>query len=228
MTAIVFDLDGTLIDSAPDLRAAVNMMLTGEGQAPLDLATITSFVGNGLPHLVKLAMGARAMDMTRAATLTQTVLEHYTAGNGALTTLYPDARAVLHALHGDGHRLGLCTNKPIAPARDILGHFGLTDLFSAVIGGDSLSTRKPDPAPLRATFEALGSTGIYVGDSEVDAETARRAGVPFALFTEGYRKTPVEDLPHTWSFTNFASLPGIVVQSQNAPVNASAQTITRP
>lgn len=213
MKTIVFDLDGTLIDSAPDIRAAVNRMLAGEGLEPLDLATITSFIGNGLPHLVKLVIDARGLDMARHDALTATVLDHYNAGNGELTTLYPHVRAVLESLHRDGHPIGLCTNKPVAPTRDILDHFGLTDLFSVIIGGDSLPQRKPHPAPLLAAFEALGGPGIYVGDSEVDAETAQRAGMPIALFTEGYRKTPVADLPHTWSFSDFADLSAIIATS---------------
>ena len=214
MSAIVFDLDGTLIDSAPDIRAAANGMLKEEGRDPLDLATITSFIGNGLPNLVGLVIEARRLDMARHEALTARVLDHYTAGNGALTKLYPNVRDVLETLHRDGHHLGLCTNKLIAPTRDILGHFGLTNLFRVVIGGDSLAERKPHPTPLLATFEALGSPGIFVGDSEVDAETARRAKIRFALFTEGYRKTPVAALPHDWSFGDFLVLPAIVATTK--------------
>lgn len=217
MKTIVFDLDGTLIDSAPDIRAAVNLMLEGEGLAALDLATITSFIGNGLPHLVKLVIGACGIGLARHPALTAIVLEHYNAGDSALTTLYPGVREVLKTLHRDGHKLGLCTNKPIEPTRDILEHFGLTELFSVVIGGDSLTRRKPHPAPLLAALKALGGPGIYVGDSEVDSETAQRAEIPFALFTEGYRKTPVAVLPHDWSFSDFASLPAIVASSKNLP-----------
>lgn len=215
MISIVFDLDGTLIDSAPDLGAAVNRMMSDEGQEPFDLPTITSFIGNGLPRLVELAMGAREMDMTRHAALTQDVLGHYKSANGAYTTLYPGAIESLNTLKTNGHLLGLCTNKPIDAARDVLEQFDLGDLFGAVIGGDSLATRKPDPAPLLATFEALGTPGIYVGDSEVDAETAQRAEVPFALYTEGYRRTPVAVLPHKWSFSDFNALAAIVASAEN-------------
>ncbi len=210
MNAIVFDLDGTLIDSAPDLGAAVNRMLADQALEPLDLPTITSFIGNGLPQLVRLAMMARAMDMTRHDALTEVVLGHYKAAAGAFTTLYPGVRAALNDLQQGGYALGLCTNKPIGPARDVLDQFDLNHLFGAVIGGDSLATRKPHPAPLLATFDALGASGIYVGDSEVDAETAQRAGVAFALYTEGYRKSPVAVLPHKWAFSDFAALPAIV------------------
>ena len=215
MISIVFDLDGTLINSAPDLRAAVNLMLSDQGYDPLDLPTIVSFIGNGVPNLVRLAMQARDIDMSRHDALTADVLDHYKAGNSALTSLYPGVRTALETLHNDGHALGLCTNKPIDPTREILAHFDLTDIFSAVLGGDSLANRKPHPDPLLATFKALGAPGIYVGDSEVDAETAKNADIPFALYTEGYRKSPVTLLPHKWSFSDFASLTDIVATSQN-------------
>jgi len=222
MISIVFDLDGTLIDSAPDLRVAVNRMMANEGQEAFDLATITSFIGNGLPRLVELAMAARDMDTTRHAALSKDVLSHYKSANGAFTTLYPGVLDALNLLKTNGHPLGLCTNKPIDATRDVLEQFALGDLFGAIIGGDSLATRKPDPAPLVATFDALGTPGIYVGDSEVDAETAQRAEVPFALFTEGYRKTPVAVLPHKWSFSEFGALTAIVASALDSAENISA------
>lgn len=210
---IVFDLDGTLIHSAPDIHAACARMLEEEGIAPLDLATITSFVGNGLPHLVKLVIGATPLDMADHAALSQRVLDHYNAVSGELTRPYDGVLAALDALAAQGHRLGVCTNKPEAPARDILRLMGL-DRLDCVIGGDSLPQRKPDPAPLHHAFQALGEgPALYVGDSEVDVETAHRAGVPFLLFTEGYRKTPIAELPHHASFDDFAGLSALVARA---------------
>ena len=123
--------------------------------------------------------------------------------------------AALEALQAQGHVLGLCTNKPLAPTHAVLDHLNLSRFFGAVVGGDSLPVRQPDPAPLQATLAALGANPhktLYVGDSEVDAETAQRAGLPFLLFTEGYRKTPVEDLPHRAAFRDFADLAGLVAR----------------
>ena len=214
MRAIVFDLDGTLIDSAPDIQAAVNRMLAGEELAPLDRATVISFVGNGLPKLVERVMAVRGIDAKRHGDLTQVTLNHYNAASSELTQPYPNMVKALEQLQAEGFLIGLCTNKPEAPARKILDDMGLARFFGAVLGGDSLSVKKPDPEPLRAVFRALGvESGLYVGDSEVDAATAEAAGVPFALFTLGYRKTPIEDMPHDHAFDDFAALPGIAVQA---------------
>ncbi|CUH82437.1 phosphoglycolate phosphatase [Tropicibacter naphthalenivorans] len=212
MARIVFDLDGTLIDSAPDIHLAVTRFLEEEGVATLDLPTITSFIGNGLPHLVRLVINATPLRIEHHARHTKRVMEHYDAVNGQLTRLYPGVRETLNVLQGQGHQLGLCTNKPSAPTRAILDEMGLIH-FQAVVGGDSLPTRKPDPDPLNAAFAELGEgPEIYVGDSEVDAETARRAHVPFLLFTQGYRKSPVAELPHSATFDSFAELPDLVAQ----------------
>lgn len=211
MTAIVFDLDGTLVDSAPDIRAAANAMLRDQGLAPLDLPTITSFIGNGLPKLVERVIRHTGLDMARHEELTQLTLDHYSRASCDLTAPYPGLREVLLQLREAGFALGICTNKPEAPARDILEALDLAGFFDAVIGGDTLPVRKPDPEPLNRTFDQLGrGAGIYVGDSEIDAETARRAGVPFLLFTEGYRKSPVEALPHHARFDRYADLPALI------------------
>ncbi len=204
---IVFDLDGTLIDSAPDIRAAANAMLAAEGAAPLDMATTISFIGNGIPKFVERAMRTRALPEADHARLTEAMLDAYAQNPATLSRLHPGLDSLLPKLKSDGHRLGVCTNKPLAPARQILDIFGITDLFDVIIGGDSLPAKKPDPAPLIAAFEALGAgERLYVGDSEVDAETAARASIPFALFTEGYRKEPVEALAHVLAFDHFDGL----------------------
>lgn len=204
MVRIVFDLDGTLIDSAGEIHASVARMLEEEGASYLDRATVTSFVGNGLPNLVGQVIGATGLDMARHKALTARVLWHYNDIGGAMTEPYPGVLEALGRLRGLGYRLGICTNKPEAPARHILEKLEL-GAFEVVIGGDSLATRKPDPEPLHAAANALGEGPlIYVGDSEVDAETAERAGAPFLLFTQGYRKSPVEALYHDALFDDFA------------------------
>ena len=210
--AVVFDLDGTLIDSAPDIHAAANRLMERHGFAPFSPQDTRSFIGNGVPHFIACCL--RARDKAQDAELhTQLVAEFMTEYETSvtLTKVYPGVTEALSRLTSEGCVLGLCTNKPQGPARAVLRHLGLVGYFPVIVGGDSLPVRKPDPAPLRAVIEAMGAQYvIYVGDSEIDAETAERAGIPFALYTEGYRKTAVTEIPHAHAFANFADLPGIV------------------
>ncbi len=210
--AIVFDLDGTLVDSAPDIRAVASAVLEAEGAPGLSLAETRAFIGNGAPVFVQRMIAARGLpgdDATRARLL-GAFLARYDSALG-LTRLYPGAAAALAALAAAGHALGLCTNKPAGPTRALLAHLGLAGTFAAVVCGDTLPRRKPDPAPLRHCLAALGAPGgLFVGDSEVDAETAARAGLPFVLFTSGYRKTPVAAIAHAAAFDDHALLPGLI------------------
>ncbi len=210
MARIVFDLDGTLIDSVPDITAAANDLMAQEGLAPLSEEVIRGFVGNGADVLiakVRAAHGIAEAEHPRLLADYVTRLETATA----LTRPYPGVVAALEALSAKGHALGICTNKPEKPARAVLATTGLAGAFETVIGGDTLPRRKPDPKPLFAAFTALGDGPmIFVGDSEIDAETADRAGVPFLLYTEGYRKTPVEDLGATASFGHYDRLAGLI------------------
>lgn len=210
--AVIFDLDGTLIDSAAQIHATTNKVLAGIGLGPTDRATVQSFVGNGLPTLVDrlLAHHATSLSPQARADLIATFEADYSA-NHDLTVLYPGVRQTLEALKSQGVALGICTNKPITPTHAILDHLALTPLFDAIFGGDSLPTRKPDPAPLLATASALQRpNAVFVGDSEVDAETARAAGLPFLLFTEGYRKSPVAAIPHSAAFAEWSDLPDVL------------------
>lgn len=209
MKAAIFDLDGTLVDSAPDIRAAANSVLAAEGLEGLSLAETRRFIGAGAPVFVARMAAARlpAPDPVRSAAMLAHFLALYEGAVG-LTRPYPGAVAALEALAADGWRLGLCTNKPEGPARAVLAYFDLARFFPVVVGGDTLAQRKPDPAPLWHVVAALGATApIYVGDSETDAATALAAAVPFALYTEGYRQAPVTELPHAWAFDDFARLP---------------------
>lgn len=207
---VIFDLDGTLVDSAADIQAAVNGMLAGEGQPPMNRAQVVSFVGNGLPRLVERVMQARGMDLARHLALTKAVLAQYTDGP-KLTRCYPGVVAALKALQAAGQVLGICTNKPERAARVVLDDLGLAGFFGSVVGGDRLLVNKPDPEPLQLCLRELGGgSAVFVGDSEVDAETAVAAGMPFLLYTEGYRKGPVESLPHHQAFADWALLPGLV------------------
>lgn len=210
MRTVVFDLDGTLIDSAPDIRAAANAVLAQHALAPLTLSETRSFIGAGAEAFVARMAAARLphSDARRTDAMLAAFIDRYEAAVD-LTQPYPGAVAALERLARDGWALGLCTNKPVGPAQAVLRHLDLGRFFGVVVGGDSLAVRKPDPAPLRHAMAALDSAQcIYVGDSETDAATARAAGVPFALYTEGYRQGPPEALPHDFAFADFTALTG--------------------
>lgn len=215
MPSIVFDLDGTLIDSAPDLQKIANDLLEPDGFAPISVDETRSFIGNGARIFVEKMCRARSVPQDHEMQYAEKFLKAYVSAYN-LTDPYPGVADALKTLKAQNHRLGICTNKPIAPCRAVLQHLNLADFFDIMIGGDSLSVRKPDPATLFAAFDALQSDNlIYVGDSEVDAETAHRAKVPFLLYTEGYRKTPVDQITHTATFSHFRELPGLVTRVTN-------------
>lgn len=206
---VVFDLDGTLIDSLPDIAAAANALLADHGLAPLPQSQIGSFVGMGERVFLDRLIAATALDVAQYDALMGQFITHYKASTG-LTTVFPGALDAVKALKAEGYKLGICTNKPGVPLAAVLDALDLSKWFDVIIAGDTLPVRKPDPAPLRLAFDRMGATeGVYVGDSDVDAETAQRAGVPFAFFTEGIRTKPVEDIPHDRPFDRFGDLPAI-------------------
>lgn len=210
---VIFDLDGTLIDSAPDLATAVNTMLAGYGREPLSLAEVRRMVGDGVAMLVARALAARDCRPADPAEAEQTFMRYYEAHSTALTTVYPGAAQALQALRAAGVPLALCTNKPASAAAGILASFGLGNYLSRVIGGDSLPYRKPDPRvllPLLEEFSARPKSALLVGDSEVDAATAGAAGVPFVLMKHGYRRGTVESIPHSAALESFSELPALV------------------
>ncbi|NPD14396.1 phosphoglycolate phosphatase [Xinfangfangia sp. D13-10-4-6] len=212
MTPVIFDLDGTLVDSVPDLQAALNRAFAAEGVAPFDLPTVTSFIGKGMANLVQRGIEARGLDAAAHPRLFQATAAAYEAEPTLRTRLYPGVTEALAALAQAGHPLGICTNKPEGAARLVLDQMGLTPWFQSIVGGGRVAL-KPDPAPLRLCMAELGADhAIFVGDSEVDADTALAADLPFLLYTEGYRKSPAQDLPQTARFSDFAELPWLVAE----------------
>lgn len=213
MARIIFDLDGTLIDSAPDIQAVANGVLGAEGYSPITLEQTRSFIGNGAPTFVSRMRAARDIPESEQDRLLTAFKIGYVSAV-ELTVIYDGVVQALNTLRDQGHRLGICTNKPFAATEAILSHLDLTPLFDTVVGGDTLPQHKPDPAMLFAAADALGEGPvIYVGDSEVDAETARRADLPFLFFTEGYHKTDPASIPMTASFDSYADFVELVAQT---------------
>jgi len=196
LSAVIFDLDGTLIDSAPDLRAAVNVALAGLGRTPLDLSIIVSFVGNGVEALVErslIATGGSDPDLHAQAL--GLFLQAYEVDRATLTQVYPGVMPCLDHLRAQGIRLGLCTNKPQDLAEEICAALGLGPYFDALHGARAGVPKKPDPASLLACIADMQGDAqrtLYVGDSAVDHATARNSGVRFALFTGGYLNDPLD------------------------------------
>lgn len=211
---IVFDLDGTLIDSAPDIHASVNAVLHQNGVAPLSLDRVRSFVGGGVDVLWTKIVAACHIDPAHQRDLIASFMARYHDAT-RLTRLFPGVQEALGVLADRGHPLGICTNKPLGPTHSVLDHFGIRTLFAEIVGGDSLPQKKPDPAPLRAALAALGADpaaprALYVGDSEFDAACAAAVPVPFLIYSRGYRLAPIERLHHRAAFDDFAALPRLV------------------
>ncbi len=212
---IIFDLDGTLVDSAPDLLAISNAVLAAHGHAPLTLETVTSFIGNGIPKLVERCFEA-VHDPLEGEALDNAVmmfLEKYAEAPARYSTFYPDVLETLDALKEQGFVLGICTNKTEKMSNLIVKEMGLESYFSCVAGGDRIKEKKPAPEPLINCAREMGCKPeniIFVGDSETDSATAQNAGVSFILFTEGYRKVLASDLYHQALYCRFSHLPHLV------------------
>ncbi len=184
--AIVFDLDGTLIHSAPSMHRAVIAVMAELGHPAPDLATMAGFVGDGVPTLMARCERWAGIVPTEAAVTA--FRRHYDADPVTGTQPLGGAVEVLADLHRRGIALGLCTNKPEAPTRTLLAGLGLGP-FGAIAGGDTLPVRKPDPAPLLHVIAALGmgpGETLFVGDSAVDQRTAAAAGIAYVHISEGY------------------------------------------
>ncbi|MBP7240806.1 HAD-IA family hydrolase [Amaricoccus sp.] len=213
MARLVFDLDGTLVHSAPTMTVAANAMLAEIGRRPAPEATVLGFVGHGMRRLVE-----RLLEVTGGVPEggvephLAAYRRHYEADPVTGTSPYPGVPEALARLAADGHGIAVCTQKPDRPARAIIDGVGLGRHVAALTGGDSLpGVLKPDPRLFRHAADRLApGPEIMIGDSATDAETARAAGAKFLLHTEGYNARRPETFGADGVFADYAELPGLV------------------
>ncbi len=209
--AIVFDLDGTLIDSLPDIAAATHRLLQAEGRAPLAADEVRPMIGDGAGMLVERAFAARGgLPGPSVEPYLARFLAEYEPRAAELTRPFPGVAETLARLRAAGCRLGLATNKPSGATAEVLASFGLAGLFAAVVGGDDAPALKPDPRHVTAVLDLLGvpaSQAAFVGDSPNDIAAAHAAGLPCVLVSFGYTRVPVRELGAEAVIDHFADLP---------------------
>lgn len=197
LKAIIFDLDGTLVDSARDLQDATNILLAEEGLQPISLDEVKSMIGDGVAKLVERAIAATGGDLARLPALVGRFLKIYEANASRYTEAYPGVPDTLEGLKRLGLPLAVVTNKPYAATIDILEVLGLRAFFGAVVGGDTLPERKPHPAPILMALDRLGVSpeeALMVGDNYHDVQAAHAAGVRAFAVTYGYSHGPHAEL----------------------------------
>ncbi len=187
MPLAIFDLDGTLVDSAPDLRAALNRLMAAQRLDPFALPEVAAMIGDGARALLLKAFVARGAAFDEG--LLPSFLDDLEANSAVLTRPYPGMVAALEALSAQGWRHAICTNKPIAATRALLGELGLSSHFALILGGDSLAVKKPDPGHVQGVLERLGvpaGDAVMIGDHQNDIRAARGAGVRSVFAAWGY------------------------------------------
>jgi phosphoglycolate phosphatase len=209
---ILCDLDGTLVDSAPDLAGALNRLLAAAGREPLAQAAVRRFIGDGTRRLVERGFAATgaALAAPELDDALARFMADYTAHATDSTRPYPGVIETLRRLRAEGTVLGLCTNKPEGATRIMLDALGLAAFFSGISAGDSCATRKPDPGHVRdalARIEADPARTVMVGDSEHDVAAARAAGLKTIVVTYGYAREPYETMGATKLIGSFDALP---------------------
>lgn len=197
--SVIFDLDGTLVDTAPDLTKALNHVLNMADRTSVSINATRHMVGSGARAMIGFGLEATGglLAESELDDLFAAFLKFYEAHIAVDSRPFPGALAYIAKLRAEGLPVGLCTNKPEAMTLALLRALDMTDLFDAVLGGDTLDVKKPDARHVTETLSRMGSAAtkpLFVGDSETDYLAARAAGVPVALVTFGYSRTPVEDL----------------------------------
>jgi phosphoglycolate phosphatase len=210
---LIFDLDGTLIDSVPDLTESLNRVLRECGYAPLTRSEVAPMVGDGVPALVARGFAARGGSAAEAVEALPRYIKIYEATATTLTRPYPGVRDTILALRRRGYRRAVCTNKLQQASETVLDGLGLADLFEAVAGGDRYPVRKPDPGHLLGLVAELGGSrerAVMIGDSENDAAVAHAARVPLVLMRYGYARVDPSTLGAAAVLDAFVELPAVL------------------
>ena len=207
---LLFDLDGTLVDSVPDLTNALNEILRKRGYAPLAPEEVKPMVGDGVPVLIGRAFAARGGSTEEAVELLPRYIAFYEANATRLTRPYPGVRDTLLELRRRGYRTAICTNKLQRATVRVLRGLELDDLFDGVAGGDRYAVRKPDPGHLLELIREVGGESdraAMIGDSENDAAAGHAASLPVLLMRYGYARVEPESLAPAAVVDGFAELP---------------------
>lgn len=203
LRAVLFDLDGTLVDTAPDLAAATDHALQSQGRAPVGLDAVRGMVGDGAIALVRKGLEATGGDTDPALfeAAIAAFYRYYEANLSATSRPFPGVVDCLRALRDEGYALAVCTNKPERFSRKLLDDLDLTPYFGALVGGDTLPMRKPDPGHLHGTLARLPHLSgklpdwaVMVGDSANDINAAKAAGLPSVAVSFGYTRIPAAEL----------------------------------
>lgn len=208
----MFDLDGTLVETAPDLMGTLNVLLAREGIAPLPVAEARSLIGQGAKALLArgFAAGGQPLAEPQLSRLFDDFIDHYLAHIADESRPFDGVVAALDSLQSQGARLAICTNKRTDLSLALMGALGLAERFSAIVGADAAPAPKPDPRHLTAAIERAGGRAdraVMVGDSASDARAARNAGVPLILVSFGYTDIPAADLQPDVLIDHFDALP---------------------
>ena len=223
MLTIVFDLDGTLVDTAPDLISTLNFILAREGLPPVDYDAARRMIGGGARGMIERALAAEGRDRGKAEIdrMFAAFVEHYAAHIADRSRPFPQLEGALGQLAREGHRLAVCTNKLEWLSVRLLDTLDLSRHFVTICGQDTFGIQKPDPKMLRLTIERAGGTpnrAIMIGDSATDIRTARAASVPVIAVDFGYSEEPIATLRPDRIVSSFAELfPAIrAVESERA------------
>lgn len=220
--ALLFDLDGTLIDSAPDLAAALNRVLALHGRKMLPYPKVRGMIGNGAMKLVERGFQATGDPAANLQRETERFLKIYLQAVACHTKVYEGVDATLDLLAKRGHALAVATNKPLVPTRAVLDELRLSRYFhpDAVVGGDSFTEKKPSAIPILGLLKRIGAEperSVMIGDTINDVQAAKAAGIPSIAVKYGYSRGPADELGADILIDRFADLPNALAEISGRP-----------